>query len=132
MGGHRSGSTCSRARRCNHMDRAATPDRLSLYVDVSKIGSRADAHSAAEQALNSVLEDALANNLQVGVQTVATEGHPAKILTEHSRHADLVVVGARGRGSLAGWLLGSVSQELLRHASCPVAVVRSPRAKREP
>ena len=57
---------------------------------------------------------------------VATEGHPAKILIEHSRNADLLVVGARGRGSVAGWLLGSVSQEVLRHSSCPVAVVRSP------
>jgi nucleotide-binding universal stress UspA family protein len=56
---------------------------------------------------------------------VATEGHPAKILIEHSRNADLLVVGARGRGSVAGWLLGSVSQEVLRNSSCPVAVVRS-------
>ena len=104
---------------------ALPPPIVSPYVDVSKIGSRSDAYSAAEQALNSVLEDALANNLQVAVQTVATEGHPAKLLTEYSGHADLVVVGARGRGSVTGWLLGSVSQELLRHSSCPVAVVRS-------
>lgn len=108
---------------------ALPPPIVSPYVDVSKIGSRADASSAAEQALNIVLEDALANNLQVAVQTVAAQGHPAKLLTEHSRHADLVVVGARGRGSVAGWLLGSVSQELLRHSSCPVAVIRSPQGE---
>ncbi len=104
---------------------ALPPPIVAPYVDVNKIGSRANAASAAEQALRSVLEDALANNPQVVVQTVATEGHPAKLLTEHSQHADLVVVGARGRGSVAGWLLGSVSQELLRHSSCPTAVVRS-------
>ncbi|MFL6044767.1 MAG: universal stress protein [Propionibacteriaceae bacterium] len=105
---------------------ALPPPVVSPYVDVSEMGNRTDALSAAEQALKDVLEDALANHLPVAVQIVATEGHPAKILIEHSRNADLLVVGARGRGSVAGWLLGSVSQEVLRHASCPVAVVRSP------
>jgi nucleotide-binding universal stress UspA family protein len=68
----------------------------------------------------------MAGNPPIVVEILATEGHPAKLLAEQSRHADLVVVGARGRGGIAVWLLGSVSQELLRHSSCPVAVVRSP------
>ena len=68
----------------------------------------------------------MANDPQIAVQTVAAEGDPAKILTEQSKHADLVVVGARGRGGVAGRLLGSVSRELLRHSPCTVAVVRPP------
>lgn len=104
---------------------ALPPPIVSPVVDVNKVLDRGDAASAAEQALQTALGNVLANHTPVAVQTLAVEGHPAKLLVEQSRGADLVVVGARGRGGAAGWLLGSVSQELLRHSSCTVAVVRS-------
>ncbi|HWD03239.1 MAG TPA: universal stress protein [Amycolatopsis sp.] len=66
---------------------------------------------------------------EVEVRRVLVEDRPRSALLDESDRAQLVVVGSRGRGGFAGMLLGSTSQALLQHASCPVLVVR-PEAKR--
>ena len=60
----------------------------------------------------------------VGVRSVVTMGHPESILLEASETADMLVVGARGRGTVASALLGSVSARVARESACPVVVVR--------
>jgi nucleotide-binding universal stress UspA family protein len=54
------------------------------------------------------------------------EGDPAEAIAAaaSSEHADILVVGSRGRRGAERALLGSVSDELIRIASCPVMVVR--------
>lgn len=57
------------------------------------------------------------------VQTVVAEGHPANVLLEASKDAEMIIVGSRGLGGFRGALLGSVSSAVSQHAKCPVLVI---------
>lgn len=67
---------------------------------------------------------AVAHTAGVEADTEVLEGDPAEQILELARlrDADLIVVGSRGLGPIAGTLLGSVSREVLRHADRPVLV----------
>lgn len=77
-----------------------------------------------ELLLSQALAGARERYPDVVVEHRTERGGAREALIEASRSARLVVVGARGRGGFTGLLLGSVSQALLHHAHCPVAVVR--------
>jgi len=59
-----------------------------------------------------------------GVEVISASSGPARALIETATGADLLVVGSRGRGSVRGLLLGSVSQQCVHHAPCPIVVTR--------
>ncbi|WP_128774381.1 universal stress protein [Actinomyces oricola] len=80
-----------------------------------------DVRSGLERAV----ADALEGHPGVTVRRHALDGNAAELLAEFSTAVDLVVVGSRGRGGFSGLLLGSTSQGVLSHASCPVLVVPS-------
>lgn len=64
----------------------------------------------------------------VTVHQVVREGNAAQVLLEEAKEADLLAVGNRGHGGLTDALIGSISVRCLHHATCPVLVVRHPKA----
>lgn len=86
------------------------------YAPPPRSEYRAAAHELLDRAVRDLPDD-------VDVVCRAVEGSIAGTLIEASHHADLLVVGSRGRGGFAGLVLGSTSHQVTAHATCPVLVV---------
>jgi len=90
---------------------------------------------AAEGAGAHALQDAVALVRAAGLEfeTEIATGEPAHTLVEVAENfgCGMIVVGARGAGSLRSAMLGSVSTELLHSASMPVLVVKAAEAPAE-
>ena len=85
-------------------------------------GIDTEAHRvAAEELLDRALGD-IENSTDVRVERRLMHGAPAAALVEAAAGAAVLVVGARGLGGFSGLVLGSVSQQVVRHAPCPVIV----------
>jgi nucleotide-binding universal stress UspA family protein len=65
---------------------------------------------------------------EISVRTLVRRGDPAEEILAAAREllVDVICLGARGRGRVAGALLGSVSSAVLRGSAVPVVVWRPP------
>lgn len=81
-----------------------------------------DLRAATRTMLDAALDSVAHDGVEVDAQVI--EGHPAEVLITLGEEADMIVVGSRGRGGFVGALLGSVTTNVVNHASCPVVVVR--------
>jgi nucleotide-binding universal stress UspA family protein len=111
--------------------KAADGKLLVVHAD-EHMGGRAAGYSvlADEQDLRVVLEAKASGLASEGIDAefrpvVATNKHPANLVADVAREtgADVIVVGTRGHGPIAGALLGSVTQRLLHVSPCPVLAV---------
>ena len=91
-----------------------------------------DAAYGADDALETlatILIGTLGAERAAVLERSAVCDRPVRALLEASGGADLLVLGARGIGGFKGLLLGSVSQQCLHHATCPVAIIRGRRTR---
>jgi len=74
------------------------------------------------------LEAVAAGMQDIAVETHLLEGGPAVAIVDFARQAgaDLIVIGSHGRTGLARLVLGSVAEQVVRQATCPVLTVKSP------
>jgi nucleotide-binding universal stress UspA family protein len=92
------------------------PDGISLWQEN-------EGRRILEEALK-LARDVAKDHPGIEIENELIFSATAPSLVDLSKEAELVVVGTYGRGALARGLLGSVSSSLLRHAHCPVAVIR--------
>lgn len=78
----------------------------------------------AEAALDEIVGKARAEHPEVEIAGALQAAAASGALVDASSDASLIVVGSRGRGTVAQILLGSTSHDVVHHAHCPAAVVR--------
>jgi len=91
-----------------------------MYATDSEVAERAgeEARRETDEVL-ATLGDARPESVEVQ----ALNGLAAEELLNAAKDADMIVLGSRGAGGFAQLLLGSVSSQVVHHASCPVVII---------
>lgn len=97
---------------------------MSPEVIVTPPEIRKELENRAERVLEEARNAMEGKGLKV--RTKVRWGNPAAEIIDEARTGDydLVVLGTHGHGALRGFLMGSVSDRVARHANCPVLLVR--------
>lgn len=95
----------------------------ALILDISSILKK-----DAKSALDYVAKEA--KKSKVKIETVTREGSPSKEIVDFATEDDLIVMGTKGRTGLARLFLGSVAENVVHHAKCPVMVIRETKKKK--
>jgi universal stress protein A len=88
-------------------------------------------HDAAAERLRRVASEVQSKNQRIRTRTLVARGSPFDQIPRVARRlrCDLIVLATHGHTGLRHVFLGSVAENVVRHASCPVLTVR-PRARR--
>jgi nucleotide-binding universal stress UspA family protein len=95
---------------------------------VAGSGTGGSGRERAEQTLRTEIADqtgAVPSTAAIAVAAEVVEGRAAQVLVEAARDADLLVLGSHGHDRVYRTVLGSVAQEVVEAAPCPVVVIPS-------
>lgn len=112
------------ARRTGSELRAVSTWRWPNYI--TRIPPGADLRADTLRTLNDVMTEIHAGFPDVPISEDVVEGPSGPALLSVAGDAALLVVGAQGRATYPGMLLGSVAEYCVRNGPCPVVVVRGP------
>jgi nucleotide-binding universal stress UspA family protein len=93
------------------------------------VADGSDMEQTAQRVLDHAVSKVVGPEGGPAVRRLAVQGFPAPVLLDASAGADLLVLGSRGHGGFSGALLGSVGQHCVRHAHCPVVIIRGDLAR---
>jgi nucleotide-binding universal stress UspA family protein len=98
-----------------------------VYGSASHYPEDASLTEKAKEAAQAETDQVLASTgtKPASVTVTAVHGLPADELIKASQGADMIVLGRRGAGGFARLLMGSVSDQVVRYAHCPVLVIPS-------
>ena len=100
-------------------------DKIPPFLGEPNLQRAIDSRLAeAQEILTKAVE--IVGDVPAEVHTELIEGDAAESIIEvaRTRNSDVIVMGSRGLGRLAGLVLGSTSQKVVGHAPCPVLIVR--------
>ena len=100
-------------------------ESIQPYLGEPNLQTVIDARLKEAQAVLQKAVDAV-GDISAEIHTELIEGDAAEAILEvaATRGSDVIVMGSRGLGRLAGLVLGSTSQKVVSHAACPVLIVR--------
>lgn len=96
------------------------PGMEGIEIPEEKIKQQAEEY--AENLLDDYREISKKTGLEVHTDVIF--GNPANEIIEASRDFDLIVMGTHGRGGLLHLLIGGTAEKVVRHACCPVFLIR--------
>jgi nucleotide-binding universal stress UspA family protein len=90
-----------------------------IYVE-----EEGDFRAEASKTIHTIIGEEVEPEDRGRVRSLVVNDQPAHALLAVADGADLLVVGSRGHGTFAEAMLGSVSQNCVHHAHCPVLIIR--------
>ena len=110
-----------------HVMEPVHPSLRGYIVDFEQFQQRMIAQ--AKEDLENVIPKAVKD--RIPVEFILEIGHPSYLIVEKAKElgVDVLVIATHGRTGLSHVLLGSVAEKVIRHAPCPVFVIRNPKDK---
>jgi len=97
-------------------------------LDLGVANSPSDALNRAQKTQSEAVDSAMASvEKTTDVERLFPRGAPSQALCAAALDADLIVLGSHGHGQVHDKIVGSTSQRVIHHASCPVVILPDPR-----